>query len=106
MLDLFNTPGLRHVGSVTNERVNGGNPVPLFEPVSPAGNLNINTLEGWNAAAEKANRRAFSQAFGRKPSCADELKAWQDSHFSKDFVWSGKQLYQEDQQYEVHRHCN
>lgn len=91
MLDLFNTPGLRHVGSVINESVNAGNPVPLFEPISPASNLNINTLEGWNAAAENANRRAFSQAFGRDPSCQTELEAWQDSHFSKDFVWSCKQ---------------
>lgn len=91
MLDLFNIPGLRHVGSVINESVNAGNPVPLFEPISPAGNLNINTLEGWNAAAENANRRAFSQAFGREPSCPAELKAWQDSHFSKAFIWIGKQ---------------
>ena len=91
MVDIFNTTGLHHVGSVTNERVNGGQPVPLFKPVTPEGKLDINTREGWNAAAEKANHRAFFQAFGRYPSCPAELKAWQNSHFSEDFVWSDEQ---------------
>lgn len=86
-MDLFNVPGLRHVGYTSHPRVNHGQPLPLFEPVAPEGRLSINTPEGWNTAADRHNRRSFAIMFGRKPVCAAELRAWEDTDFSKDFQW-------------------
>lgn len=67
--------------------VSNGKPLPVFEPVIPEGRPDINTLEGWNTLANKANRRAFAADFGREPVCDAELRAWEHSHFSKDFEW-------------------
>ena len=36
----------------------------------------INTMEGWNAAANRINRRSFVSAFGREPENDAELDAW------------------------------
>lgn len=82
-----NMPGMRYLGHVSHEQVNQGQPVPVFEPAAPAGRPSINTREGWNAVAERANTRAFTQAFGRSPVCPAELKAWERSGFSTSFRW-------------------
>lgn len=78
VFDPFNTPGLRYVGDISCERVNGGNPLPLFEPVATEGRCSINTLEGWNNLAAEGNRRSFISANGRKPENDVELKDWVD----------------------------
>ena len=83
MINPFNRQGMRGVGEVSHPQINDGRPLPLFEPVSPKDQHSINTMEGWNAAAEKANSRAFFQVFGRYPTCHAELMAWEDSHFLK-----------------------
>ena len=88
----FNISGLRYVGYTSNPRVNNGQPVPLFEPVTLVGRPSINTMEGWNVTADKHNRRSFAKVFGREPVCTDELRAWEESHFSKDFQWGGTKL--------------
>lgn len=89
-MEQFNITGMRCIGQVVNTKVNGGRPVPLFEPVPPAGRPSINTMEGWNAAAERANTRAFNQVFGRNPACSDELMAWERSGFDRSFSWAGE----------------
>jgi len=89
MLKGLEIPNLRCVGQVSHRKVNHGRPVPLYEPMAMKGRPDINTLEGWNAAAAKANNRAFCQTFGREPVCSDELKAWEKSNFASEFVWVG-----------------
>lgn len=53
-----NIPGLVFTGEYTShERVNNGQPVPLYEFAEPkAGKLDINTAEGWNAFVAQQNR--------------------------------------------------
>lgn len=70
--------GLLYVGEVSHPNVNQGASVPHYEPMVPENHPGINTLEGWNAAAAKANRRAFTQALGREPKTDAELNAWVD----------------------------
>ena len=89
MLDLYNAPGLRYVGYVSHRQVNHGQALPMFEPIPIEGRPDINTLEGWNKLATENNRREFAWLFGRDPICDEELRAWMDSHFSKDFRWEG-----------------
>lgn len=67
-------PGLSYIGTITNPHVNQGAPVPLYEPVNHPGG--INTLEGWNALADKQNRRSFLRKFGREPKNESELWEW------------------------------
>lgn len=55
----FDFPGCTFIGHIKAPNVNGGKPVPLFVPCPPSGNMSINTLEGWNASADKQNRRSF-----------------------------------------------
>lgn len=88
-MNLYNAPSLRYVGHVSHPHVNGGQPLSMFEPVAPEGRPSINTLEGRNAIADKYNRKAFLDVFGREPSCTAELRAWEASHFSNDFRWEG-----------------
>lgn len=87
--DLFSAPGLCYVGDVSDPHVNHGQSLPMFEPVAPEGRPDINTLEGWNAMADKYNRKAFLDVFGREPSCTSELRAWESSYFASDFKWEG-----------------
>lgn len=47
MFNPFDTPGLRYVGEYSHPQVNHGQPLPVFEPVAPAGRPSINSLEGW-----------------------------------------------------------
>ena len=83
----YNAPGLRYVGHVSHPHVSDGKSLPVFEPVAPTGQPDINTLEGWTALTNKYNSIAFRDIFGRDPICIAELRAWEDSHFSKDFEW-------------------
>lgn len=83
----YDTPGLRYVGHVSHPHVSNGKPLPVFEPVTPEGRPDINTLEGWTALTNKYNSIAFRDIFGRDTICIAELRAWEDSHFSKDFEW-------------------
>lgn len=78
MFDPFNTTGLRYVRDISCERVNGGDPLPLFEPVATEGRRSINTLEGWNNLADEGNRRSFISANSREPENDAELKEWVD----------------------------
>lgn len=89
MSDLYNAPGLRYVGHVSHPQVNHGLVLPMFEPVPVEGRPDINTQEGWNKLATENNRREFVRLFGRYPICDAELRAWENSHFSKDFCWEG-----------------
>lgn len=86
-MNLYQVPGLRYVGHTSHPRVSSGDPLPVFEPVSPEVRPSINTLEGWNALAREANARAFVHVFGRKPVCDAELKAWGNAAFCSDFRW-------------------
>lgn len=88
--DLFKASGLRYVGHVSHERVKHGQPLPCFEPVALPGQPDINTAEGCLAFANKYNSKAFYEIFGREPMCEAELRAWEDSHFSKDFRWGAQ----------------
>ncbi len=76
MFDPFNAPGLRYMGDLTHSHVNHGQPLPVFESVAPEGRPSINTLEGWNAAADRVNRKSFISANGREPKNKEELDAW------------------------------
>lgn len=78
MFNLINAPGLHYIGEVSNQQVNGGRPLPLFEPVTPADCRNINTLEGWQKLAAEQSRRCFIEDFGREPENDAELKAYVD----------------------------
>ena len=64
-------PGMRHIGYVDDPALGS---LPLYEMTG-----SINTLEGWNAAAMKGNRRAFSKAFGREPADDAELNEFVES---------------------------
>lgn len=82
---MIEIPGTTYIGQIAHPNVNGGQPVPHFAPVDrPNG---INTQGGWNALADRVNRRSFAIVFGREPVCEAELRAWEGSHFSKDFRW-------------------
>ncbi len=72
----FDLPGCTFIGHVKAANVNGGKPVPLFVPCPPSGNMSINTLEGWNASADKQNRRSFIKAHGRDPADDNEVWRW------------------------------
>ena len=76
MFDPFKAPGLRYAGEYSHPQVNNGQPLPVFEPVEPKDRPSINSLEGWNAAADAANRRAFVSANGREPENREELYTW------------------------------
>ena len=88
MINPFNCQGMCCVSEVAHPQINDGRPLPLFDPASPKDRPSINTMEGWNAAAEKANNRAFLQAFGRYPTSPAELRSWVDSLLHKDFARS------------------
>lgn len=50
--------GLKYIGMHSDSRVNGGMPVPLYEPKERTdGRPSINTLEGWNAFYEERERK-------------------------------------------------
>ena len=53
----FDVPGLRYVGDISNEEINNGEPLPLFESVAPKGRSSINTLEGWNQLVAEQERK-------------------------------------------------
>ena len=73
----FEIPGYTFAGYVRAENVNGGKPIPLFNPASPPpGRLSLNTLEGWNTAAKKQNQRFFRSVFGHDPVDDAELREW------------------------------
>ena len=79
MFDPFSAPGLRYLGLVSNDHVNHGQPLPLFEPIPPKDRPSINTLEGWKAFCERVdrvNRESFINFHGREPKNADELEQW------------------------------
>ena len=57
MLNPFDVPGLRYVGDISDERINNGKPLPLFETVAPKGRPSINTLEGWNQLVAEQKRK-------------------------------------------------
>ncbi|MBQ3194172.1 MAG: hypothetical protein IJB59_11485 [Oscillospiraceae bacterium] len=79
-MNLFEMPGCMLIGYVRANNINGGKPIPLFNPAPPpTEKLDINTLEGWNAVAEKQNRRSFRTAFGRDPANDAELTQWIDT---------------------------
>jgi len=46
----FDIPGLRCCGLLL---LSDGSLLPEFEPEAPAGRPSINTMEGWNALAER-----------------------------------------------------
>lgn len=51
-------PGLVFAGYTADPRVNGGQPVPLYEFAERKdGRPSINTVEGWNEFAEDQERR-------------------------------------------------
>ena len=70
-------PGMIRIGQISHPRVNGGQPLPLFEPIAPENHPSINTMEGWNSLADKQNRRSFAVVFGREPNNDAELRAWE-----------------------------
>jgi len=82
----FNNSGLHFVGLISDERVNDGSPLPLFEPLSPKDRPSINTPEGWNSYCEQRNRKAFAHVFGREPRNSAELREWERRGFPKEFT--------------------
>ena len=71
---MIQIPGTVYIGQAAHPLVNGGQPVPHFAPVdNPSG---INTVGGWNALADKVNRRSFLRANGREPVDDAELRHW------------------------------
>lgn len=78
MFNPYEASGLCYVGEYSDQRVNNGQPLAVFEPVAPEGRPSINTLEGWKAAADRVNRKSFISANGREPENDAELSAWVD----------------------------
>lgn len=76
MFDPFRAPGLRYAGECSHPQVTHGQPLPVFEPVVPKDHPSINSLEGWAAAADRANLKSFISANGREPKNREELYAW------------------------------
>ena len=70
------TDYLQYVGELAHPSINDGAPIPLYEMIAPKGGCSINTQEGWNRAADRANRYAFNAAHGRTPESVDELYSW------------------------------
>ena len=75
-MNLFEIPGCTFIGYATINNGNAERHVPLFRPAPPQGQASINTLEGWNAAADKQNRRSFRSVYGRDPADDAELTRW------------------------------
>lgn len=71
---MIQIPGTVYIGQISHPNVNGGRLVPHFAPADrPNG---VNTLVGWNALADKVNRRSFRHANGREPVDDVELHSW------------------------------
>ena len=83
MFNPFNCPGLRYTGDISCENINDGTPLPVFEPVVQEGHPDINTLDGWNALCDRANRRSFIRIHGREPRDTAELRTWEEQFFAK-----------------------
>ena len=62
-----NMKGLVFVGTISNPHINGGAELPLYEIAVSEGKLSINTLQGWNALCDRADRRALEN---REDVCA------------------------------------
>lgn len=73
---MLNIPGCIITGYISTPEVNDGRPVPVFTPITPADRPSINTLDGWNAAANQQNVRSFQRAHDRKPRNSSELATW------------------------------
>ena len=71
----FDVPGCTFISYIRNRNINRGRPIPLFTP-APPDLVSINTMEGWNAIADKQNRRSFRLAHGRDPADDVELRRW------------------------------
>ena len=69
-------PGCVFIGYVSDDNVNNGSPVPLFEPIPSPDKQDINTMDGWNTIADQGNRRSFRLANGRDPVNDAELDSW------------------------------
>lgn len=64
-------PGLSPLPPVSDPEIKNGAPIPCYQMTGA-----INTKDGWNAAAEKSNTRAFRHHFGREPENYDEVTKW------------------------------
>lgn len=71
---MIQIPGTVYIGQISHPNVNGGQPVPHFAPASCPNS--INTMGGWNALADRVNRRSFLHANGREPVDDAELRSW------------------------------
>lgn len=71
--------GLILLGYTCEPNVNGMAPVPRYISATPVGRPGIETLDGWNAAADHQNRRSFKAAKGRYPNSRAELDLWMQS---------------------------
>ena len=71
---MIQIPRTVYIGQVTHPYVNGGQPVPHYAPVKRPNS--INTMGGWNALADRVNRRSFRHANGREPVDDAELRNW------------------------------
>lgn len=72
-MDPLEIPGCSLIGYIRANNINGGKPIPLFDPKTQPGRLDINTLEGWNAFVDKSHRDSFRRRFGREPASNSEL---------------------------------
>lgn len=76
---LYHIPGLVYVRSIVNPDVNHGDPVPLFEPITPKDRPSINTPDGWNAMVKAQNLRYFRRRYSREPHNDNELNRYADA---------------------------
>ena len=71
---MIQIPGTVYIGQAAHPHVNGGQAVPHFAPADRPNS--INTMDGWNALADRVNRRSFLQVNGREPVDDAELRCW------------------------------
>lgn len=71
---MIQIPGMIYIGQVEHAAVNGGQAIPCFAPADQPNS--INTTDGWNALADRTNRRSFRQTNGRDPVDDTELYCW------------------------------
>ena len=75
--------GLVYTGEFNDPRVNGGQPLPLYEPAPRTdGRPDINTVEGWNRMRHGFAARALRKCLGREPD-ESEIQAEMDRNAEK-----------------------
>ena len=84
-MNTTNIPGLVFVGYRSDPRINGGAPTPHYEFAKRLeGKPSINTLEGWNAAAEENAVHNYRKRLGIEPPSIKAAVQWHEDFIERE----------------------